>query len=83
MLCSVIAYSKRVRVFQLVVVDRCDGQSFLYNLMLLFIAGFRICFSQNLYSYYTCTGMGKRVVARLHKLATRGQRESGGGIHAT
>ena len=30
-----------------------------------------------------CTGLGKRVVPRLRELAPRGQRESGGGIHAT
>ena len=29
------------------------------------------------------TGLGKRVVPRLRELAPRGQRESGGGIHAT
>ena len=29
------------------------------------------------------TGLGKRVVPRLWELATCGQRESGGGIHAT
>ena len=29
------------------------------------------------------TGLGKRVVPRLRELASRGQRESGGGIHAT
>ena len=29
------------------------------------------------------TGLGKRVVPRLRDLAPRGQRESGGGIHAT
>ena len=32
---------------------------------------------------HTLTGMGKRIVPRLRELATRGQRESGGGIHAT
>ena len=30
-----------------------------------------------------CTGLGKRVVPRLRELAPRGQREPGGGIHAT
>ena len=34
-------------------------------------------------SYLPYTGMGERVVPRLCELATRGQRESGGGIHAT
>ena len=29
------------------------------------------------------TGLGKRVVPRLRELAPRGERESGGGIHAT
>ena len=28
-------------------------------------------------------GLDKKVVSRLHELAPRGQRESGGGIHAT
>ena len=32
---------------------------------------------------YLYTGMGKKVVPRLRELAPRGQRESGGGIHAT
>ena len=31
----------------------------------------------------TCTGLGKRVVPRVRELSTHGQRESGGGIHAT
>ena len=30
-----------------------------------------------------CTGLGKRVIPRLRELAPRGQRKSGGGIHAT
>ena len=30
-----------------------------------------------------CTALGKRVVPRLRELAPSGQRESGGGIHAT
>ena len=30
-----------------------------------------------------CTGLGKRVGPRLRVLASRGQRQSGGGIHAT
>ena len=32
---------------------------------------------------YLYTGMAKKVVPRLRELAPRGQRESGGGIHAT
>ena len=31
----------------------------------------------------TCTGLGERAGPRLRELAPRGQRESGGGIHAT
>ena len=32
---------------------------------------------------FRSTGLGKRVVLRMCKLASRGQRKSGGGIHAT
>ena len=32
---------------------------------------------------FDCTGVGKRMVPRLRELAPHGQRESGGGIHAT
>ena len=33
--------------------------------------------------WQTNTGLGKRVVPRLRELAHHGQRETGGGIHAT
>ena len=36
-----------------------------------------------MHTYYICTGMGEKVSPRLRELASRGQRESGGGIHAT